>query len=62
MIIIFILCFYICRPIKHEWYAYIICIIITPTLCAFLFSKKIDQFMSIILNIPYLIVRHNNDK
>ena len=60
MAVIFILSFYMCRPVKHEWYAYILCIFVTPTICSLLFSKKIDQVMSKVLNLPCLFINKND--
>ena len=60
MAVIFILSFYMCRPVMHEWYSYILCILVTPTICSLLFSKKIDQIMSKVLNLPYLFININD--
>lgn len=52
MSIIFPMCWWLMRPIMHEWYGYCLYIVVVPAICSILFSKCIDKVMKPILLLP----------
>lgn len=56
MSILFPVCWYIMRPYMHEWYGYLIYMIIVPLACCLLFSEKVDQLMKLFLNMPNKLI------
>lgn len=52
MTIVFPLSWYYFRPFMNEWYGYILLVIVVPTICLVLFSKKVDDMMKKILGLP----------
>lgn len=56
MSIVFPVCWYIMRPYMHEWYGYLIYMIIVPLACCLLFSEKVDQLMKLFLNMPNKLI------
>ena len=52
MSIIFPVCWWLTRPIMHEWYGYCLYVVVVPAVCSLLFSRKVDAFMKPILSFP----------
>lgn len=52
MAIIFPLSWYYLRPVMDEWYGYLLYVVVVPSLCLILFSKRVDDVMKIILSLP----------
>lgn len=60
MSIIFPICWWLMRPIMHEWYGYCMYIVVVPTICLLLFSKTVDKIMKPILSLPDYKACKNN--
>ena len=52
MSIIFPMCWWVMRPIMHDWYGYLIYLFAIPAVCSLLFSSLIDSIMNPILSYP----------
>lgn len=52
MIIVFLMSWNLLKPVMHEWYGYILYVVVVPALCLFLYSRTVDSFMKRILGLP----------
>ena len=52
MIVVFLLSWNLLKPVMHEWYGYILYVVVVPVVCLSLYSGLVDSFMNRILGLP----------